>query len=87
MNPATEIYDDAILANLDGAISRPATEGILALGFSSQQQQRMRELAAKARSGELTLQERDEADSFERISSLLGILQSRAHIALKQPAS
>ncbi|TWT39260.1 hypothetical protein Enr8_09580 [Blastopirellula retiformator] len=44
-------------------------------------------LAAKARSGELTQQERDEAESYERISSLLGILQSRARIAMTRTSS
>ncbi|RCS46282.1 hypothetical protein DTL42_15010 [Bremerella cremea] len=76
-----------ILANLAGAISRPAAEGILSLGFSAEQQARMSELAAKARSGELTELEREETHSFERISSLLGILQSKARITLKQATS
>lgn len=87
MNPTTEIYDDSILANLDGVISRSAAEDILTLGFSAEQKERMSLLAAKARSGELTRQERDEAESYERISSLLGILQSRARIAMTRTSS
>ena len=44
----------------------------------------MEELAAKARAGELSDQERVETDNFEQVSSLLGILQSRARMALKR---
>jgi hypothetical protein len=44
----------------------------------------MHELAEKARSGELTDEERLEADGYERVSSLLGILQSKARLSLKQ---
>ncbi len=82
-----ETYDDVILTNLTGTLNPQAAEAILSLGFSDQQQQRMRELAEKARSGELTEQEREEASSFERVGSLIGILQSRARISLKQTAS
>ena len=53
-------------------------------GFSDRQRQRMHELAEKARSGELTDEERLEADGYERVSSLLGILQSKARLSLKQ---
>ena len=46
----------------------------------------MRMLAEKARAGTLSAEEREEADSFERISSLLGILQSRARVTLRNAA-
>ena len=84
MSTTVETYDDTILTNLDGVLTSQAAEGILSLGFSEQQQQRMRELAGKARSGDLTEQERAEADSFERVSSLLGILQSKARVSMRQ---
>ena len=86
MSSTTESFDEVILANLDGAMTPLAAEGILALGFSEEQQSRMRELAALARSGDLTSQQREETESFERISSLLGMLQSKARIVLKQSA-
>ncbi|MCO6454970.1 MAG: hypothetical protein J5I93_06695 [Pirellulaceae bacterium] len=81
MSSTSETYDDLILAGLQGALSPEAAEGLLALRFSDEQQQRMSELAAKARAGELPPKEREESDSFERVSSLLGILQSRARIS------
>jgi hypothetical protein len=87
MNPTIETYDDTILANLSGAMTPQAAEAILSLGFSEQQRQRMQNLTSKARSGDLTEEEREEANSFERVSSLLGILQSRARVSVKQAAS
>ena len=84
---ATETYDDLILADLQGALTPQAAEGILSLQFSAEQQRRMGILADKARSGELTDNERQEADGYERVSSLLGIIQSRARMSLRNAAS
>lgn len=41
------------------------------------------ELILSNLSGSLSVEQREEANSFERISSLLGILQSRARIVLR----
>ena len=87
MSPTIETYDDTILANLHGVMTPEAAEGILSLGFSEEQRRRMQGLASKARSGDLTDEEREEASSFERVSSLLGILQSRARVSVKQAGS
>ena len=87
MSQSTETYDDTILTNLSGSISPQAAEGILSLGFSDDQRKKMQALAEKAREGELSEEEREEASSFERISSLLGILQSRARISMRNAAS
>src|SRR5947209_5236670 len=77
----------AIIARL-AASDRPsfspeAAEGILAIGFSQSDNDRMNDLAAKAREGSLTAEEQDEAEAYSRIGSLLGILKSRARQALK----
>ena len=87
MTTAIETLDDTIIANLSGALTPEGAEAILSLGFSEEQQARMRSLAAKARSGELSAAESHEADSFERVSSFLGILQSKARIALRDTTS
>lgn len=87
MSQSLETYDDAIVTNLSGSISPQAAEGILSLGFSEEQRKKMQALAEKARKGELSDQEREEASSFERVSSLLGILQSRARISMRNAAS
>lgn len=64
-------------------MSNDAATSILALAFSERDQDRMRELAAKARAGELSEAERAEADSYERVGSVLGILHSKARISRK----
>ena len=87
MGQSLETYDDTILTNLSGSISPQAAEGILSLGFSDEQRKKMHALAEKAREGGLSDEECEEASSFERISSLLGILQSRARISMRNAAS
>ncbi len=87
MSQSADTYDDTILTNLSGTLSPQAAEGILSLGFSDEQRQMMELLAGKARAGELSEAEREQATSFERVSSLLGILQSRARVVLKTAPS
>lgn len=82
MNPIVEHFDDTILANLEGILSPEAAQAILQLQFSTAQKSRMSELAQKARDGDLSSSEQKETESFERVSSLLGILQSRARMSL-----
>jgi hypothetical protein len=81
----------AIIARLDISdrlpLSPEAAEGILAIGFSQADKERMDALAAKARKGTLTEDERAEAEAFSRISSLLGILKSKARQSLRSYSS
>ena len=86
MATVTETYD-GILAGLQSDLTPQAAEGLLTVSFSAEQQDRMSILAAKARNGELSVSEKAEADNYEQISSLLGILQSRARVALKRSMS
>ena len=86
MATVTETYD-GILAGLQADLTPQAAEGLLTLGFSAEQQDRMATLAAKARNGELSNSERAAADNYEQVSSLLGILQSRARVALRRSVS
>lgn len=83
MSTAIDTLDGTIIADLAGTLTPEGARGLLSLGFSNEQQERMRVLAGKARDGELTSAESREADSFERVSSLLGILQSKARLALR----
>jgi hypothetical protein len=80
-------HEAAILNRLAGAngsiLSAAAARGILKLGFSSSDVERMHELAAKARAGTLTPDEQAEVEAYSRVSSLLGILKSKARRALK----
>src|SRR5437870_2592266 len=78
----------AIIARLvtpdESALSAKAAEGLLAIRFSRADQERMNELAAKARAGALTPEEDAEAEAYSRIGSLLGILKSKARQTLKR---
>jgi hypothetical protein len=47
----------------------------------------MLDLAEKAREGSLTPAEQGELESYERVGSLLGILQSKARTSLKKESS
>ena len=64
-------------------LSHAAAENILQLRFSEQDRSRMHDLAAKARVGELSAAEQQEVEAYSRISSLLGILKSKARRSLK----
>jgi len=84
-NVATRI-ESSILSRVidpdDANLSPEAARGLLSLRFKERDIQRMQELAEKARQGELASEERDEIDSYERIGSLLGLLQSKARRSL-----
>jgi hypothetical protein len=80
-------HEAAILTRLTGpekpGLSAAAAKAILTLSFSPADKDRMHALAAKARAGTLTSDEQAEVEAYSRISSLLGILKSKARRALK----
>jgi hypothetical protein len=80
-------HEAAILTRIAGpdepALSAAAAKGILTLGFSVADKDRMHTLAAKAREGTLTADEQTEVEAYSRVGSLLGILKSKARRALK----
>jgi hypothetical protein len=84
-------HEAAILTRLGGldapALPVAAAEAILTLAFSPADQDRMHELAAKARAGTLTADEQAEVEAYSRVGSLLGVLKSRARRALKRPTT
>ena len=63
-------------------MSKAAAEGMLALDFSSDDQDRLKELAAKAREGTLTRREKKEVEVFTRVGSMWGQLKSKARKTL-----
>ncbi len=84
MSISTVEYESSILERLIASDVTP--EGatfILSLKFSGDDEERMHELAEKARQGTLTPDEQAEADGFERVGALIGILKSKARMALK----
>lgn len=80
-------YDAEILTRVilpeSPTMSPDAAREVLKLKFSADDQQRMSELASKARAGTLTVEEQCEAAGFERVSSLLGLLKSKARRSLQ----
>jgi hypothetical protein len=67
---------------LEGKLSPTAARALLKLRFSSSDQQRMRELSAKARAGSLSSTEEVEVTTYEQLGCLLDILHSKARRAL-----
>ncbi len=88
--PPTQMpfHEAAILNRLVGpdrpALSASAARGILTLGFSPEDKQRMHDLAARARAGTLTDEDQALIEAYSRVSSLLGILKAQARRALKR---
>jgi hypothetical protein len=84
-------HEAAILTRLAGPdaslLSSEAAKGILTLGFHPTDKDRMHDLAAKSRAGLLTSDEQAEIEAYSRVSSLLGILKSKARRALKRRAT
>ena len=84
-------HEAAILARIAGpdvpGFRAAAARGILTLGFSPADNDRMHTLAAKARAGTLTSDEQAEVEAYSRIGSLLGILKSKARRALNRRTS
>ncbi len=65
-------------------LSPDAARAILELEFPQEDRERMHELAAKARGGELSPEEQEEADSYGFVGSLLSIPKSKTRQALKR---
>ncbi len=85
---ATTVSEAAIFERIvmpdEPGMSNEAAKSILAMGFSSGDRDRMQILAERAREGSLTPDEREEIDSYERVGHYLGILHSKARIAIKR---
>src|SRR5262249_26055141 len=81
-------HEAAILSRLMGPeqpmLSTQTAKGILTLQFSQADKEIMHSLAAKARAGTLSDDEQAQIEAYSRISSLLGILKSKARRALKR---
>lgn len=64
-------------------LSEPVARELLKWGFSEPDKQRMSELAAKARQGTLDPEEAAETEAYERVSSFLGLVKSKARRSLQ----
>jgi hypothetical protein len=85
---ATQDHGSEILVRTikpnDGGLSTEAARAMLDFRLSQADTSRVNDLAAKARAGVLTAEERAELDDYERITALLEIMQSKARLSLKQ---
>jgi hypothetical protein len=90
MATLTKDYDAEILARviLPGrpTMSPEAAKEVLKLSFSELDRDRMAMLAAKARAGSLSTDEQAEVAGYERVSSLLGLIKSKARLSLQSSA-
>jgi len=64
-------------------LSPQAASEILALDFCAADKERMRQLSAKARAGNLTAVEKEEIENYERVGHVLNIMQAKARRSLK----
>lgn len=78
----TAIFERIVLPN-DPGLSEQAARSILAMGFSPEDRERMQALADKAKFGQLTADEQQEIDNYERVGHYLSILQSKARCSLR----
>ena len=65
----------------------PLAKGVLKLGFSDAELERVSALRAKNSAGVITADEHAEYDAFIEVSTIIGILQSRARMFLKASKS
>jgi hypothetical protein len=81
--PSTEGAIWARIVNpTTGDLTAAAARTFLRFDFRSADQERMNELAEKARTGTLTPGERQVAEAYNRVAHLLALLHSKARQAL-----
>ena len=80
-----DILDRLILPS-QGDLAPEAARSLLTIQFGPDDRQRMQELARRAKEGDLSPEELSQAEAYERVGNLLGLLQSKARLSLKQLA-
>jgi hypothetical protein len=72
-----------ILQPEQATLSATAARAILSYRFSRADQERMRQLSAKAQQGTLTPNEQEEINNYERVGHILSLMKSKARRSLK----
>ena len=80
-NTEADIFS-RVLVPEDNRMEPQIARYILRVGFSDQDHARMDYLASRARGGNLSPEEREEAENFNRVAHLLALLKSKARLAL-----
>jgi hypothetical protein len=70
--------------SVDHPMTRETARAVLDLSIPQSDLALLRELSAKARAGTLTPEEDALMSEFERVGSILGVLKSKARVALKR---
>ena len=87
MSQTTLTYDASILERVvspaEPGLAAEAARAMLLFAFPESDHVRIHELSEKSRQGALTAEEEAEAESYERVGSLLGLLQSKARLTLR----
>jgi len=84
LNPNRDPAIWARLMQMPGdELSPAAAEYLLSIRFAESDLDRMRCLAERSDSGELTQEERAEFDSYLHVGNLLAVIQSKARVALR----
>jgi hypothetical protein len=71
----------------EGKLSAPAARWLLGVHFTRADQDRMNDLAEKARQGTLTAEEQVQIDNYERAGHVLSLLKLKARLSLKRSTS
>ena len=71
-----------LMQSSGGDLLPEAAEYLLSIRFAESDVDRMRQLAERSESGELTDEERAEFDSYLHVGNLLAVIQSKARLAL-----
>jgi hypothetical protein len=67
----------------EGDLSPETSRWLLRIRLSPDDCEKVHSLAAKARAGTLTIDERLELDEYEYVTSLLELMQSKARLSLR----
>ena len=73
-----------LMQNSGDELSPEAAEYLLSIRFPDSDVDRMRRLAERSETGELTGEERTEFDSYLHVGNLLAVIQSKARLALRR---
>ena len=73
-----------LMQNPGGELLPEAAEYLLSIRFADSDVDRMRQLAERSETGELTDEERAEFDSYLHVGNLLAVIQSKARLALRR---
>ena len=75
---------DRIIRPQQGGFSEEHARYVLSLDFTSDEQARYADLAAKAQEGSSALAEKAELDHLLMVNAMLAVLQSKARVSLKK---